>query len=153
MNDDTPPNGHPRTSVPGGEIGDRLREVEARLVALDTRDAEQHVEIAARLTAMARGLEDVGGQVVTRLDALAAAYQQTLSLRAFACVEAVAGKMFTPASSPIYALAVLVFAVALTATTIRWGDIAVGRGTDAAVNAHASDDAGVSAGAEPSPEP
>lgn len=148
----TPPNG-PRIAVPGGEVGLRLHNVEVRLIDLDTRDAQQHAEIAARLDAMAKGLEDVGAQVVGRLDALAAAYQQTLTLRAFAVVEAVAARVFTTISAPIYAIAVLVFAVALTATTIRYGELVVGRTVDARVNEDSASDGGGAGISAPSPQP
>lgn len=137
--DDTPTptngssNGHGHTStVPGGEIGVRLRDVEARLVTLDSRDTEQHAAVVQRLDALTRATEEVGGKLVAGLAALEEAHRQRVVHRVIAVVEEAIKRLFTPASAPIYAAAVLVAVVAATAVPIVWSDLHVGRQASAA---------------------
>lgn len=62
-------------------------------------------------------------------------------------------RLVTPASAPIYAAALLLVLAAATATTVRWGDLAVGRtlNREAAADSAAVEPSG--GGGEPSPEP
>lgn len=159
----TPPNGHGPpgqrpVSVPGGEIGARLRDVEARLVDLDARDMAQHGEVVARLDALTRSTEDVGGKLVAGLAALEEAHRQRVTLRLLEIAEEGIRRALTPAAAPIYAIALLVGAVGLAGASFSYNGLRV-VADRAAANADSDDEGGdmpasVSGGmGQPEPSP
>ena len=126
------PPGQRPVSVAGGEIGARLRDVEARLVSLDCRDTEQHAALVERLDALTRGVEEVGGRLVAGMAALEEAHRRTVTLRVLHIAETAVERMLTPAAAPILAACLLVGVVAVTATSIQWGSMSVGQVASAA---------------------
>lgn len=137
--------GTPHTTVPGGEVGARLRDVEARLVALDARDTEQHAAVVERLDALARTTEEVGGRLVAGLAALAEEHRRTVTLRVLDLAGETVRRVVTPTSAPIYAVALLVAVVAAASVPVVWGDVRVGAVASAA-NADSDADRPVSGG-------
>lgn len=119
------------TTVPGGDWGGRLRELETRIVTLDARDTEQHAAVVQRLDALTRSVEAVGEQLVGRLEALADEHRRTVTLRLIDIVGDALRRLITPASAPIYAVCLLATLIAFGAAPVAWQEIRIGQQTNA----------------------